>query len=283
MRAKALFAAAAGVLLALPALADNPPAAAPAAAAAAPTTAPAAAAAPAMSVDDIIAKNTAARGGREKLDAVQSMRVTGKMTMGPMEAPFTMEWKAPNRIRMEFVVQGQTGVQAYDGSTAWMHMPFMGKAEPEKMAEEDRADMEQQADFVGPLVDYQKKGNQVKLVGKRDVEGTDAYDLEVTLKNGDVVHELIDADSFLTIKQEAKRKQGDQELDVETSIGNYQTVNGLVLPFSMQSKIKGAPAGAPSQAITVDKYEFGSTIDDKRFTFPEKPATPAATPANPGR
>jgi outer membrane lipoprotein-sorting protein len=268
-RAKALFAAAAGVLLSLPVLAASPPAAG-----AAPAAAPAT-----MSVDDIIAKNTTARGGRAKLDAVQSMSASGKMTMGPMEAPFQIQWKSPNRMRMEFTVQGQTGVRAFDGTTAWSYMPFMGKAEPEKMAEEDRADMEQQADFVGPLVDYQKKGNQVKLVGKRDVEGTDAYDLELTLKNGDVVHELIDADSFLTIREETKKKQGDQEMDIETSIGNYQAVDGIMLPFSMASKIKGAPAGAPSQTITIDKYEFGKTIDDSRFAMPAKPA--AAAPAKP--
>jgi hypothetical protein len=159
-------------------------------------------------------------------------------------------------------------------------MPFMGKAEPEKMAEEERADMEEQADFVGPLVDYQKKGNKVRLVGKRDVEGTGAYDVELTLKNGDVVHELIDADSFLTIKEESKRKMGDQEMDIETSIGNYQNVNGLMLPFSMQSHMKGAPAGAPSQSVTIEKYELGAPVDDSRFAMPAKTEAPAQKPGN---
>jgi outer membrane lipoprotein-sorting protein len=276
MRAKALLAAAAGVVLCLPALAETQSAAPAAAAVAAPAAAAAAPAPAALTVDELIAKNTEARGGRAKLDAVQAMRASGKMSMGPMEAPFVMEWKAPNRMRVDFTVQGQTGTQAYDGSTAWMYMPFMGKAEPEKMAEEQRADMEEQADFLGPLVDYQKKGHQVRLVGKREVEGTDVYDVEMTLKNGSVVHELIDAESFLTIKQESKRKQGDQELELETAIGNYQAVDGLMLPFSLATTVKGAPAGAPAQGITIDKYEFGVSLDDARFAFPkDKPAAPA--------
>jgi outer membrane lipoprotein-sorting protein len=257
MRAKALLAVAAGVLLSLPAAAQT--------------------------VDEIIAKNIEARGGKDKIAAVQSARVAGKMSMGPMEAPFTMEWKAPNRIRMEFTVQGKVGVRAFDGTTAWAHMPFMGKADPEKMPEDERASMEQEADFVaGPLMDYQAKGHQVRLVGKRDVEGTEAYDIEITLKNGDVEHELIDAESYLQIKQETRRKQGDQELEIETSVGNYKQVNGLMLPFSLESHLKGAPPGAGGQTITIDSYELGPTIEDGRFAFPAAAAAEAAPVKPPG-
>jgi outer membrane lipoprotein-sorting protein len=254
MRAHALFAVAAGALLCLPAHAQT--------------------------LDEVIAKNLAARGGKDKITAVQTMRVKGTMTMGPgMEAPFTMEWKAPNHLRLEFTIQGQTGVQAYDGTTAWMYMPFMGKTEPEKMAPEQTADMEQQADMLaGPLVDYQKKGHSVRLVGKRDVEGTEAYDLEITMKNGDVVHELIDAESNLSIKEEMKHKQGDQEMEAEQSIGNYKSVGGLVLPHSMETHPKGAPAGTPGQTITIESYELGVPVDDARFAMPEK-APAAAKPA----
>ena len=237
-----------------------------------------AAAASAQTADEIIAKNLEARGGKDKLLAQQAVRITGKMSMGGMEAPVVMEWKAPNRVRLEFVIGGQTGTQAYDGTAGWTHMPFMGKAEPELMPAEQTADMEVQADFLGPLVDYAAKGHQVTLVGKREVEGTEVYDLQVTLKNGDVVHELIDAETYLTIKQESRRKQGDQEIDVETSVGNYKEVNGLILPHSIQTTVKGAPAGTPGQAITIDSYDFGAQIDDARFAFPKKAETPP--PAN---
>lgn len=231
-----------------------------------------AATASAQTADEIIAKHLEARGGKDKILAAEAVRITGTMTMGPQQAPFTMEWKSPNRVRLEFTVGGQTGVQAYDGATAWMHLPFMGKAEPEAMPAEQAADMEQQADLAGPLVEYQAKGHQVSLVGKREVEGTEVYDLEITLKNGDVVHELIDAETYLTIKQEARHKQGDQEVDIETSIGGYKQVGDLVLPHSLVTTMKGAPAGAPGQSITIDSYDFSAQIDDARFTFP-KPAT----------
>ena len=48
-----------------------------------------------------------------------------------------MEMARPNKMRMEFTIQGMTGVQAYDGKTGWMVMPFMGKKDPEPMSGDD--------------------------------------------------------------------------------------------------------------------------------------------------
>ena len=49
------------------------------------------------------------------------------------------------------------------------------------------------------------KGHAVELMGKEKVEGSDAYKLKVTLKNGDIRYIYIDADSYLELKTEAKR------------------------------------------------------------------------------
>src|SRR5436190_20093781 len=79
-----------------------------------------AAEAAAPTVDSLIAKNLEARGGLDKIKAVQTMRMTGKMMMGPgMEAPMIIEMKRPANMRIEFTFQGMTGVQAYDGKSGW--------------------------------------------------------------------------------------------------------------------------------------------------------------------
>ncbi|HVS01328.1 MAG TPA: hypothetical protein VMT16_01040, partial [Thermoanaerobaculia bacterium] len=229
-----------------------------------------------MTLDEVLAKHLEARGGKQSIQAVDSARITGSMSMGGMEVPVVFEWKRPDLVRMEFVVQGQTGIQAYDGETAWMYMPFMGKTEPEGMPEEQARDMKEQADFDGPLVDYQQKGHALELLGKEEVEGTDAYKLKLTKAGGDETIIYIDADHFLEIKSESKRKQGDQEMEIETASGNYKQVGELVLPHSLQSQAKGAPAGAPAQVITIEKYELGVDIAAERFAMPEK--APAAEP-----
>ena len=235
----------------------------------------------AQTVDEIIAKNIEARGGLEKMKAVQSIRLTGKMMMGPgMEAPMTLEIKRPKNLRMEFTFQGMTGVQAYDGKSGWSISPFQGKKDPEPMSSDDTKEAEEEADIDGPLVDYKTKGHTVELVGKEKIEGSDAYKLKVTLKGGTVRYQYIDADSFLEIKTESKRTVRGSEMEFESTIGDYKEVGGLMIPHSIQSSAKGRPE---KQNIVVEKVELNPKLDDARFKMPEAPkaaaTAPAATPA----
>jgi outer membrane lipoprotein-sorting protein len=240
-------------------------------------------AASAQTVDDIIAKHVAARGGLEKLKAVKTMRMTGTMAVGPgIEAPFTLETKRPNLMRVEFTLQGQTGVQAFDGKTAWMVMPFMGKKDPEAMPAEETKTIEEQADFDGPLVDYAAKGHTVELVGKETVEGAEAYKLKVTLKNGDVRYIYIDTEYHLEIRAEGTRTMRGTPIDFESSTGDYKEVDGMMFPHAIESGAKGMPQ---RQKMTIAKIELNPAIDDARFAMPAPaapaPATPAATPPPP--
>src|SRR5262245_40184255 len=180
-------------------------------------------------VDEIIAKNVVAHGGMEKIKSVKTMRSTGKMVMGQgMEAPFVMTAKRPKMTRVEFTFQGMTGIQAYDGKNAWMVMPFMGKKDPEAMPAEQAKMMDDQADMDGPLVDYKEKGNKIELMGKEQVEGADTWKLKVTKKDTTVTTIYLDAETFLEIKSEGKRKMRGVEVEGETLYGDYKEVDGMM-------------------------------------------------------
>jgi len=220
----------------------------------------------AQSVDEIIAKNVQARGGADKLKSVQSIKSTATMSLGPgMEAPGLLVQKRPAFARLEFTVQGLTAVQAYDGKNAWQIMPFMGKKDPELMSADEAKETEEMADIDGPLVDYKSKGHQVELLGKEKVEGTDAYKLKATLKNGDVQTIYIDADSFLEIKEETKRTVRGSEQVVESAIGDYKEVNGIIFPFAVESSIKGSQ---DKQKLTITKIELNVPTEDAIFKMP---------------
>jgi outer membrane lipoprotein-sorting protein len=232
----------------------------------------------AQTVDEIIAKNVQARGGMDKIKSVKTIRSTGTMTMGPgMEAPGSLIQKRPDMARLEFTVQGLTAVQAYDGKDAWQIMPFTGKKDPETMSADDKKDLEENADIDGPLVDYKSKGNAVELLGKDKLEGTDAYKLKVTLKNGDVITMYLDADSFLEIKEEMKRTMRGTEREVESVMGDYKEVNGLMFPFAIENGVKGSQE---KEKLTLSKIEINVPIDDAIFKMPP-PAPPAAKPEEP--
>ncbi len=231
----------------------------------------------AQTADEIVEKNIQARGGRDKIKAVQTVRMAGKMKIGPgMEAPFTLEMARPSKARMEFTLQGMTAVQAYDGKSGWSLMPFLGKKDPEPMAAEDLSQMEAQSDLDGALVDYKDKGHQVEYLGKADFEGTPVHKLKVTLKNGKVVTYFIDAEHFLELKTESKNKIQGQEVDTETLVGDYKEIGGVLFAHSIESKVKGGPA---AMAMTIDKIEVNPEVAASRFEMPKAPA--AVTPPKP--
>lgn len=219
-----------------------------------------------MTVDEILAKHYEALGGVENLKRVRSAVFEGNMTMGEgVEAPFTMTFLRPMKARLEFTMQGMTGIQAFDGERAWMVMPFLGKEGPEEMADDQAANMKEQADFDGPLVDWRDKGHQVELVGLEKVDGTEAYKLKVGLAGGEVRYHFLDARSFLTVKQEGKTEVQGNQIEFETIFGDYKKVDGLNFAHSIESKPKGAPNG---QVITIESIELNAEVKPELFAMP---------------
>lgn len=226
-----------------------------------------------QTADEILAKNLKAMGGKEKITALQSMRLTGTMKMGPMEAPFTMTKMRPSNSRMDFTIQGMTGTQAYDGTTGWSLIPFGGNKDPQKMTEDQVKDMRADADFDGPTFDYKAKGNKVEFVGKEDVEGTPAYKLHVTTKDGKESNDYFDAETYLMIRSDGVRNIQGQDLEVVTTYSDYKTVEGITIAHSMENHIKGKESMG-GQALSITKIDLNPKIDKAIFAMPAAAAKP---------
>lgn len=234
-----------------------------------------------VTVDQLIEKNLEAKGGREKIESVDTARVKGTMSMMGTEAPFVLEWKEPDRMRMELSFQGMTMVQAFDGETAWMLNPFMGKAEPEKMSEEDADMVKEQADLHGPLFNPKEKGYEVAYVGEEEVEGTPAYKLEVTHESGQKTYIYLDKEYFLEIQTESKRTIRGQEVESTTAIGDYKEVDGLMMAHSLDSTMTGPQGPGGGFNMTIESVELNPELAEERFAMPE--AAPVTEPEGEGR
>ncbi len=225
----------------------------------------------AQTVDEIIAKEIQAHGGMDKLKAVQTMRESGKLSLGSFEARFVQENKRPGKVREEFIIQNMAQVQAYDGKSGWQINPFGGRRDPELMSEDDSKSLQIDSDIDGPLVDYKEKGHKAELVGHDSVEGTDCYKIKLTLKNGDVRYYYLDADSFLPIKLETQTSIRGTIQETETYFGDYDQVNGVYYPFALETGEKGSPDRAK---LTVEKIEQNVSLDDALFSVPATKAAP---------
>ena len=220
----------------------------------------------AQTADEIIVKYLTNVGGIDKIQAVTTLRRTGKIVLGGgFEAGVIQESKRPNKLRQEFVFQGMTGVNAYDGKTGWKIEPWQGKKDPEALSEEEMKQIVEDADFDEALVNYRQKGNQVEFAGTEQVEGTDVYKLKVTLASGDLRYYYMDTDYYVPIKIDIKRMIRGAEQEFETTLGDYKAVAGWYLPYSIETTRKGSE---DTQKITFDKIEANVPVDDGRFAKP---------------
>ena len=224
----------------------------------------------AQTAEELVAKNIQAHGGLEKIKAINTVRMSGKLYVQNFYAAVEVEKKRGGLIRQSFTLQGMTQVQAYDGSSGWQISPFQGRRDPEGMGEDDTRDLVEDADIDGPLVDYQAKGNKVEYLGHATVDGDDAYELKVTLKNGDIINYYLDPDTYLEIKREKQQFIRGSVRESEELLGSYKQVAGVYYPYSIETGVKGDPS--QRAVITVEKIEVNVPIEDSQFKMPAMPA-----------
>lgn len=222
----------------------------------------------APTADEIIARCIEARGGIDKIKAIKSSKMSGKMVMmgGQMEAPFVMEVKRPSYVHMALDIQGKSLVRAFDGTTAWTINPFMGGDAAEKLSDDETRDMSDSADVDGPLVDYKAKGHTVELMGKEDINGTPAYKIKINKKSGKTDYNFINAKTYLPMKSVMTATVQGTQTEIESYPSNYKAVNGVLFPFSVEQKMNGQTM----MQMTIDKAETNVPVEDAIFKMPVK-------------
>ena len=225
----------------------------------------------APTLDELVAKNIEAKGGAQAVHALQSLKRTGTLLVneGKIRLAYTQTKKRPLEVRTEATLQGMTAVQAFDGKEGWQISPFQGRKDPERMSADDVKALMEDAEMDGPLVDWKEKGSMIEYVGREDVDGTNAYKIKVTRKNGDINFVYLDPDHFLEIRILTQRIQQGALVETETDLGDYEKINGVFVPTSVDAGGKG---DADKQKIVIDKAEGNQPVDDAVFHFPTTPA-----------
>jgi hypothetical protein len=250
--------------------------------------------APLPTVEQVLARSVAARGGIVKLRAVTTRRETGTLELAAgAQWPFTVEHKRPKSLRMEIQLQGAKLIRAYDGLHGWQLQPQ--SKNPEPLTADDLHNIANEADFdfAGGLVDTGGKAS-AELLGRESLAGHDAYKVKVVLLTGDVQIYWLDAASYLPVHLEAARLINGKLVDFRTDYGDFRDVGGIKYPFLVVTSMKTSHT---QQKMIYSTIENNPPIDDSRFTdgaaagaapaaqpgaaSPPKPPTPATPPPAP--
>jgi hypothetical protein len=232
----------------------------------------------AQTADDIVQRNVDARGGYAGLRAIRTIRVTGRQpiagqdlnmteatsdvqpainlvidSMGPMSV--TLEAKRPNLMRRTYVTpNGGIRVAAFDGKEGWRWEA--GQRNSVVMPGSGPTDF----GLDGPLIDCERKGYRVELIGRAKAEGKDCYKLRITSERGGTLELYVDAATFLDVRLDVKSSSS----GARTSYLGWRPVDGVMVPGTVVTRVSGITA-----QWMIDKVEFNVPLDDGRFARPD--------------
>jgi outer membrane lipoprotein-sorting protein len=195
-----------------------------------------------------------------------------------------MELKRPSKVRLELQFKGQTAIQVFDGTQGWKMRPFLNRSDVEPFSPEEMKTASAQGELDGLLIDYAAKGTQIESDGTENVEGRDTYKLKLTLKSGDVTHVWVDSQTFLEAKVQGRPRRLDgTDHPVEVYYRDYRPVNGLQIPFVLETRVLPVVKTAtgfrdtpvPPEKITIEKVVVNPKLDDSLFSKPQAAAPKA--------
>jgi len=266
---------------------------------AAPEPAPAPAV-PALSVEDIVARNVQARGGLDAWRAVTTLSERGRLEHGQIKGPksrhgtpsspgvgaldqpvpYLLEFKRPHRMRLEMSLGDLKALQLFDGKQGWTVQPSARGPVVHNYTPAESAQMAAQLDPEGPLIDAAAKGTKVALEAMENVEGHPSYRLALTLADGQQRHVWVDAKTFLDVKIDGTRMIEGRLFAAQTYFYDWKAVGGLTLPHRVETAVHDVRS---STRIIVDRVLVNEPIDDAQFSLPPlslpQAAGSAAVPA----
>jgi outer membrane lipoprotein-sorting protein len=229
----------------------------------------------AQTADDVINKYFEVTGGKTKWATLKDVKATGKLKIPSqgLELPMVMLQKAPNKQKMTMTFQGKEIVQpSFDGNEGWNTNFMTMKAE--KMEAEDSEIMKQDTDFPDAFWNFKDKGYSITLEGDETVEGVACHKIKLTKKPVKVdgkeeenfSYYFFDKENGVPVMSRSVGKKGQMKgIAIESFMSDYQDVNGVMLPFTMNQKMNGKVMAS----VVIEKIETNVNVDDKVFAFPQ--------------
>jgi len=222
----------------------------------------------AQSADELIAKNLAARGGAEKLRAIQSMVITGTIQFGESSSPITVKIHRPNQIREDFQLEGGDFVRAFDGTAGWQMQKNGEQVKTEAMSGGEKDNIQEEAEnaIEGPLLDYAKKGSKAEFLGKDTLDGTPVFKLKITTHMGTAITKFLDASTYLEIHEELERSVNGKLTTIVEQVGDFREVGGVKFA---QRFVSGPRENPSTTKLQFDKMELNVAMDAGVFVMPK--------------
>jgi hypothetical protein len=227
------------------------------------------------SAEEVVARNVAARGGLDAWRKVDTLVWSGHIESAHAPAPhlrFELAQKRPNKTRMQVQVPGGgQSIRVFDGARGWKARAAGGRPEVQPFTPQELAFARSGHGIDGPLLDHAAKGNTVTLEGVDEVGGRKAYHLIVRLSQGGTEEVWVDTQTYLELRYDRMAEgPAGASRRVSVTYGDYRTVEGLQVPFLIET---GVGSGATPDRMQLDRVVVNGPLDDGAFANPSTQPT----------
>lgn len=225
----------------------------------------------AQTADEIVEKHLAAMGGREALGRVRTRVSTGTVrvetAVGPISGTVEAFAKAPNKSRSLVTLDlSSLGAgtfindQRFDGTTGYIIDTLNGNRD----ITGSQLEAMRNNGFPTIWLDYRARGLTIVLTGQETLAGGAAYVLEVTPKIGPRARAWVDAETLMLVKTSVPLESTPAgPVEQVTEYGDFRTVDGVKVPFS----VKSTTSGQTVTAVLTD-VKHNVEVDDAGFVKP---------------
>jgi hypothetical protein len=190
----------------------------------------------ALTIDEVIDRNTKAMGGRAAIEAIRSIEVSLHISDPGSEVDGIYYASWPGRMRIDVSVAGKhVFTEAFDGRRGW---EWNGK-ESKATSPGATAALQHGVELPGKLFglhELRQRGHQVELIGREKIEGINYYALRVRLGDGYRTTLYVDPENWLiTRRRDVRPLHVDIDptpTTIEQRSSDFRTISGVRFAFA---------------------------------------------------
>ncbi len=208
-----------------------------------------------MTAADVIDKYVESLGGKENLLKVEDVIVKMKGKIQNFDITITSYKKAPNKsftdvdagvMKQEVKFDGEKGKQSGMGQ--------------EMMMEGDMLEMMKVQSEMNSFLKYDKLGISAELTGVKDVNGSDAYEITLTLPSGKKLIDYYDTQTGLKVRELSTTDTPQGSFTQTVDFSDYKEIDGVMYPFKVVQQMGMGP-----MELEVTSVEVNTGLDDSLF------------------
>ena len=221
-----------------------------------PTTEPSIPIPAGVTADVLIEKYLTAIGGREKLESIDQAYIKMELSAQGMTLSMEQKYQQPDRMAQEMTM-GPMAIFSMRLNGDQAKMTQQGQSLP--ISEEEINDLKNEA-MIFPELHYAEMGVTTQLKAIKNINGAAAYEMELTMPNGDVKSEFYDMETGYKVRSAASQEGPEGPIVQSTDYADYADFGGVMYPTRIS-----IPMGPQKLEATTKEVNFEPTFTEADF------------------